>query len=62
VEFDELEAGNHKEAKLISAKLKNMIFKNPMNVRVLYKNAENVENIAWFIISSNDPKPIMLDS
>lgn len=62
VDLDEIEAWNHKEAKQISAKLKSMIFKNPMPCRVMRKDFKNVDNIAWFIISSNDTKPILLDS
>jgi hypothetical protein len=43
-------------------KLKTFIFNKKIYVRKMRRDAIPVDNIAWFILCSNDRMPVMLDS
>lgn len=61
-EFAEVTAFNNSKDKLLLNKMKNYIFAKTIMVRKLYQQAYKTSNSAWYIITSNSMKPIMLDS
>lgn len=62
VEFKEIAVENTAKWKKNLNKLKTFIMEDTIMVRMLYQNPIPVDNIAWFIMSSNDSRPIYLDS
>ncbi len=62
VEINELWGGNHKDAVKILDKLKSMIFEPRIMVNMKGIQPREVDNIAWFILSSNHAKPLQLDA
>lgn len=62
VEINELWWWNHKDAIRILDKLKSLIFEPKIMVNMKWIQPREVDNIAWFILSSNHKKPLQLDS
>lgn len=62
VEFKELSVDNTAKWKRNMQKLKTFIMEDKIMVEKKGQDAIWVENIAWFIMSSNEAKPIQLDS
>ena len=62
VEFKELSVDNTAKGKKNMNKLKTFIMEDKIMVRRMRQDAIAVDNIAWFIMSSNESKPIQLDS
>ncbi len=61
VEFAELSTNNtHSDYKILN-KLKNIIWADKITVNEKGVQAYQIENIAWFFISSNSNKPLQLD-
>lgn len=62
VEVNELWWWNHKDAIRILDRLKSLIFEPRIMVNMKWIQPREVDNIAWFILSSNHQKPLQLDS
>ena len=62
VEFKELSVDNTAKGKRNMQKLKTFIMEDNIMIRKMRQDAISVENIAWFMMSSNEAKPIQLDS
>jgi len=62
VEFQELSVDNTAKWKKNMQKLKTFIMAEKIMVEKKWQDAVWAENIAWFIMSSNEAKPIQLDS
>jgi len=62
VEYNEVWKCSISQAKKNLQKLKNLIFAKKIQIEKKQKDVVSVENIAWFLLSSNDNKPIHLDS
>lgn len=62
VEFKEVSSGNKHNDKKILDKIKSFVWEKRITVNSKFQNAKEVDNIAWFHMSSNHPVPIQLDS
>jgi len=62
VEFNELYVWNTAKWKKNMQKLKTLIMADKIVIEKKWQDAVWIDNIAWFIMSSNDSKPIQLDS
>lgn len=62
VEFKEISSWNTHEDKKILDRIKGFIGEKRITVNSKFQNAKEVDNIAWFHMSSNHPIPIQLDS
>lgn len=62
VEFAEIQNYNTNHDKLALNKLKNLIMAKEITVNRKYAASYTANNIAWFFISSNSDRPLMLDS
>ena len=61
VEFAELSTNNTNSDYKILNKLKNIIWANKITVNEKWIQPYQIDNIAWFFISSNSNKPLQLD-
>lgn len=61
VEFAEVSSNNYWNDMKVLNKLKNMIWAKMITVNEKFVNSYQIENIAWFFISSNSNKPLRLD-
>lgn len=62
VEFKEISSGNTAQDKKILDRIKWFIWEKRITVNEKFQNAKEVDNIAWFHMSSNHSIPIQLDS
>jgi len=62
VEFKELSVDNTSKWKKNMQKLKTFIMEDTITIEKKWENVTSVENLAWFIMSSNESKPVQLDS
>lgn len=62
VEFKELSVDWTAKGKKNMNKLKTFIMEEKIMIRKMRQDPISTENIAWFIMSSNDSKPLLLDS
>jgi len=62
VEYNEVWTSSTIQAKKNMNKLKNIIFADEIQIEKKWKDIVSTENIAWFFLSSNENKPIHLDS
>lgn len=62
VEFKEISSWNTYQDKKILDRLKGVIWEARIMVNEKFQNPKEVDNIAWFHLSSNHPVPIQLDS
>lgn len=61
VEFAEISTNNTHNDSLLQNKLKNIIWAEKITVNEKWVKPYQIDNIAWFIISSNSNKPLQLD-
>lgn len=62
VEINELCGGTHRDAIRILDRIKSLVFEPRIMANMKGVQAMEVDNIAWFIMSSNHQKPLQLDS
>jgi hypothetical protein len=62
VEFAEIATGSVRDDKKMITKLKNMVMAENITVNQKGVTQYRMNNPAWFIISSNSPKPLHLDT
>lgn len=62
VEFRELVSDNVQKGRANMNRLKSMIMEESMQMEKKGMDSKQVKNKAWFIMSSNNPKPLQLDS
>lgn len=62
VEFKELSVDNTAKGKKNMNKLKTFIMEDKIQIEKKWQDPVGTENIAWFIMSSNENKPVHLDS
>lgn len=62
VEFKEVSSGNKHNDKKILDRIKSFVGESRISVNAKHQNVKEVDNIAWFHLSSNHPVPIQLDS
>lgn len=62
VEFKEVSSGNTQNDKKILDRIKSFVWEPKMTINPKYSNAREVDNIAWFHLSSNHTVPIQMDS
>lgn len=62
VEFKEISSGNTHQDKEILDRIKGIIGEPRITVNSKHQKVKEVDNIAWFHLSSNHPVPIQLDS
>ena len=62
VEYKEIASGNKFEDKKVLDRLKWVIWESRITVNAKHQKVREVDNIAWFQLSSNHPVPIQLDS
>lgn len=62
VEFKELSVDNTQKGKRNMNKLKTFIMEDKIQVEKKWQDPVSTENLAWFIMSSNENKPVHLDS
>jgi len=62
VEYNEVSSWNRFEDKKVVDRLKGIIWQPRITVNQKHRKAEEVDNIAWFHLSSNHPIPLQLDS
>ena len=62
VEFKEVSSWNKFQDKKMLDRIKSFVWEPKISVNAKHQNVREVDSIAWFIMSSNHPVPIQLDS